>query len=50
MEYADMAIFARSWGMVFLMILFGGAVLFAIWPGNRAKFEHAARLPLEDED
>ncbi|GAB5389449.1 MAG: hypothetical protein Alpg2KO_24170 [Alphaproteobacteria bacterium] len=50
MEYADLAVFARSWGAVFLLILFLSAVAFAVWPGNRDKFEHAANMPLDEED
>jgi cytochrome c oxidase cbb3-type subunit 4 len=28
---------------------FVGIVVYAVWPGNRERFEEAARLPLEDE-
>lgn len=49
MNYHDFAEFARSWGLVYLVAVFAAAVLYALWPGNRSKFERAARLPLEEE-
>ena len=49
MSYYAMAEFARSWGLVYLLALFVAAVGYALWPGNRRKFEEAARLPLEKE-
>ena len=49
MTYYALAEFARSWGLVYLVALFAGAVAYALWPGNAAKFAQAARLPLEEE-
>jgi cytochrome c oxidase cbb3-type subunit IV len=50
MTYEQATHFAESWGLVLLAVLFGGAVLYALWPGNGEKFKHAARTPLNDED
>lgn len=50
MSYAAVAEFAQTWGLLFLILLFVAAVAYAFWPGNRRKFERAARLPLEDAD
>jgi cytochrome c oxidase cbb3-type subunit 4 len=49
MSYHDLAEFARSWGLVYLVGVFAAAVAYALWPANRGKFERAARLPLEEE-
>jgi len=49
MDYADVAAFARSWGLAYLMLLFVGVIVYALWPRNRAKFERAARIPLEED-
>ncbi len=49
MTYQDASEFARSWGLVFLMAMFGLAVLYALWPSNRDTFSRAARLPLDEE-
>lgn len=50
MSYQAASEFARSWGLVLLMAMFVAAVAYALWPSNRARFERAARLPLEDEE
>lgn len=50
MSYQVASEFARSWGLVFLMVMFLAAVLYALWPANKARFDHAARLPLDEED
>ncbi|MEQ8814093.1 MAG: cbb3-type cytochrome c oxidase subunit 3 [Thalassobaculum sp.] len=49
MSYHDVSVFAQSWGLVFLVTLFTAACAYALWPGNRARFEKAARLPLEED-
>lgn len=49
MTYETVSQFAQSWGLVFLMTLFLSACAYALWPGNRARFERAARLPLEED-
>ena len=50
MTYQDAAEFSRSWGLVFLMVLFLGGVIYALWPSNKRPFEQAAMIPLNDED
>jgi cytochrome c oxidase cbb3-type subunit IV len=50
MTYDALAMFARSWGLVYLMILFVGVCLYAFWPRNKDKFERAARMPLDEDD
>ena len=42
--------FVRSFWVVWLLLLFAGIVAYALWPSNRRKFSHAARIPLDDED
>ena len=49
MEYAEVAQFARSWGLVYLFVAFVGICVWAFWPRNRAKFDRAARIPLEED-
>jgi cytochrome c oxidase cbb3-type subunit 4 len=49
MDYATVAGFAKSWGLLYLMILFAGVLAYALWPRNRAKFEDAARIPLKED-
>ncbi|MBN2752703.1 MAG: cbb3-type cytochrome c oxidase subunit 3 [Rhodospirillaceae bacterium] len=42
--------FLRSiWGL-WLMSLFLGVIAWAYWPRNRARFDAAAMIPLNDDD
>jgi cytochrome c oxidase cbb3-type subunit 4 len=36
-------------GLVMLFIGFIGVIAYALWPGNRNRFDRAAKLPLEDD-
>jgi cytochrome c oxidase cbb3-type subunit 4 len=49
MDYHAFAEFARSWGVVYLMAMFFAACAYALWPSNKAKFEKAARMPLDED-
>ncbi|MBL27438.1 MAG: CcoQ/FixQ family Cbb3-type cytochrome c oxidase assembly chaperone [Rhodospirillaceae bacterium] len=50
MDYHAVSHFAQTWGLVFLVVLFLGVLVYALWPKNKKKFEEAARMPLEDSD
>ncbi|NOT42844.1 MAG: cbb3-type cytochrome c oxidase subunit 3 [Alphaproteobacteria bacterium] len=49
MDYHAFAEFARSWGVVYLMVLFLAGCAYAFWPRNQAKFDRAARMPLDED-
>jgi cytochrome c oxidase cbb3-type subunit 4 len=49
MEHAQVAHFAQTAGLVFMVVLFAIALAYALWPGKREDFERAARSPLEDD-
>jgi cytochrome c oxidase cbb3-type subunit 4 len=49
MRYEDVAHFAQTFGLVLLVVLFVATAAFALWPGNRKRFDKAAQLPLEEE-
>ena len=49
MSYEAIAGFAQTWGLSLLVLLFLGAVGYAIWPRNREKFRRAARQPLQED-
>ncbi len=48
MSYEQASHVAQTWGLVLLAGLFLGAVLYALWPANRERFNRAARTPLDD--
>lgn len=49
MSYQTVAEFAQTWGLVYLVLLFLGVLVYALWPGNAGKFKRAARLPFEED-
>jgi cytochrome c oxidase cbb3-type subunit 4 len=49
MEHADIAHFAQTTGLVFMVVLFAIALAYALWPSKREVFDRAARTPLEDD-
>ncbi len=50
MSFEDAVIFAQTWGLVLMMAVFAAVLAYALWPGNRKKFERAARLPLDEDE
>ena len=50
MTYDAIAKFAQSWGLIYFGILFLGVLIYAFRPGNKKKFDEAARLPLEEDE
>ncbi|WP_020593289.1 cbb3-type cytochrome c oxidase subunit 3 [Kiloniella laminariae] len=49
MDYSDVSHFSQTWGLVYLVIMFLAGVVYALWPRNKDKFDHAANIPLEDD-
>jgi len=49
MEYEQVAHFAATYGLIYLIVLFAGVLAYAFWPKNKEKFEEAARRPLEED-
>ncbi|WP_419904206.1 cbb3-type cytochrome oxidase subunit 3 [Kiloniella sp.] len=49
MEYNDISTFSQTWGLVYLVVMFLAGVVYALWPRNKNKFDHAAHIPLEDD-
>lgn len=41
---------ALNSGLVYFVGLFAVVLGYVFWPKNRSKFDHAARLPLLDEE
>lgn len=48
MTYEQATQIAQTWGLMLLVICFAGALVYALWPGNREKFRRAAHAPLQD--
>lgn len=50
MSYDAVANASSMLGLVFFMMLFAVILFWAFWPKNKAKFDKAARIPLEEPD
>jgi len=48
--YEDVLQFVQSWDAVYFGIMFAVAFAYALWPGNRTRFQEAAGIPLRDEE
>jgi cytochrome c oxidase cbb3-type subunit IV len=49
MTYEQVASFTQVGALIFFIVLFAGVLVYAFWPGNKKRFERAARLPLEKD-
>lgn len=49
MSFQDASAFAQTFGLVYLFVLFLGVLVYALWPKNQDKFDHAANIPLEED-
>jgi cytochrome c oxidase cbb3-type subunit IV len=48
-DYNSMRQFADSWGLLFLVVFFIGAVAFTFRPGAKKHHDDAARIPLSED-
>ena len=49
MTYESIARFAQQGGSVYFFLIFLGGCAYAFWPRKQAEFDHAARLPLDED-
>ncbi|HZP08668.1 cbb3-type cytochrome c oxidase subunit 3 [Methyloceanibacter sp.] len=49
MSYEQVASISQVVALIFFIVLFAAVVLYAFWPGNKKRFERAARMPLEKD-
>ncbi|MEM9669136.1 MAG: cbb3-type cytochrome c oxidase subunit 3 [Pseudomonadota bacterium] len=47
--YEMLASFAQTGGLIYFVLMFAGALVYALWPNNKQTFDRAAQSPLEDE-
>jgi cytochrome c oxidase cbb3-type subunit 4 len=50
MSYDQIAHFIKIGGTVGFTAVFVLAILYALWPKNKARFERAANLPLQSDE
>ena len=49
MTYEQVASITQVVALLLFVVLFVGVLIYAFWPGNKKRFEQAARLPLEKD-
>ncbi len=49
MTYDNVAYFAQTWGLLYLVVLFAGVLIYALRPSARKKFEDAAQIPFKED-
>ena len=48
--YEALSQFAQTWGLLLFVGAFALVLIYALSPANRDEFEHAKRIPLDEED
>ena len=49
MDYHTLAHFAQTWGMIYMVVLFVGALIYALRPSAKKTFDDAAQIPLKED-
>ena len=49
MDYEFLRQIADSWGLLYLVILFVGIILFTFRPGSKSKARDAAKIPFNED-
>lgn len=49
-DHGTLVWFSKSFGLFYLLGLSVAVVVYACWPSNRSRFDHAAETILQDED
>jgi cytochrome c oxidase cbb3-type subunit 4 len=50
MTYEAVSEFSKSWGLVYLVVMFLGVCAYAFWPRNGQTFDRASQVPLDKDD
>ncbi|HHK73857.1 MAG TPA: cbb3-type cytochrome c oxidase subunit 3 [Rhizobiales bacterium] len=49
MDHATITQISGIAGLFIFMVMFAIVLVYALWPRNKKKFDHAAHLPLEED-
>ncbi len=50
MDYEFVVMVTQIAALLLFVALFVAVLIYALWPGNRKRFDHASRLPLEQDE
>jgi cytochrome c oxidase cbb3-type subunit IV len=49
-DHSDIVVFAKSFGLFYLIALSIGVLVYTYWPSNKQRFDEAAKNIIHDED
>jgi cytochrome c oxidase cbb3-type subunit 4 len=49
-DHNSVVAIAKSWGLFYLVAMALGVVIYALWPGNRKRFDRAKTSILDKDD
>ena len=49
-DHNSVVTFAKSWGLFYLLAMAVVALIYALWPGNRKRFNRAKTSILDKDD
>ncbi len=50
MDYQTFTMLTQIIGLILFIGLFLAVLIYALWPGNKKRFERASKLPLDQDD
>ena len=50
MTHQAATVLSQTIALILFVGLFVGILVYVFWPGNKAKFDEAAELPLDDDN
>ncbi len=48
--YETLSQIAQTWGLILFVVAFGLVLIYALAPSRRKEFDHARRIPLDDDE
>ncbi|RYC23193.1 cbb3-type cytochrome c oxidase subunit 3 [Ciceribacter ferrooxidans] len=49
-DHNSVVAFVKSWGLFYLVAMALGILIYALWPGNRKRFDRAKKSILDKDD
>lgn len=50
LDHETLVAFAKSWGLIYLLILSAIVLVYVFWPSNRKRFDRAKKSILDKDD
>ncbi len=50
MIHDEVLVFSKTWGALYLFVVFFAAVIWIYWPSKRKGYDDAAKWPLREDD